>query len=59
MTDTEEIERIREILRTIDFDEYTRQGLDDEINELTINDIKDNMWSLYCFLSDIRHVLGS
>lgn len=59
MSDEERIKRITKILIESDFDTYTREELFKEIDNSSINEIKDCIWELYCFMSDVCEILNS
>lgn len=58
MTDKERIERITKMLNESGFDTYTQEELFKEIDNSTINEIKDYIWELYCFMSDVCETLN-
>lgn len=59
MSDEERIKRITKILIESSFDAYTRDELFKEIDNSSINEIKDYIWELYCFMSDVCEILNS
>lgn len=59
MSDEERIKRITTILIESGFDEYTQEELFKEIDNSSINEIKDYIWELYCFMSDVCEILNS
>lgn len=59
MSDEERIKRITKMLTESDFDAYTQEELFKEIDNSSINEIKDCIWELYCFMSDVREILNS
>lgn len=58
MTDTEKIERITECMRKLDLAEMTRDELIQEVRDLSIAEIEDLMWEMYCFISDVCDTLN-
>jgi hypothetical protein len=61
MTDTERIERITECIGELDlFDlpEMTRDELMQKVRNLSINDIDDFIWDMYCFVNDVCYTLN-
>lgn len=53
----EQIKRITKLLNDISLDTITRTEFEEEFPKQSINEIKDEMWQLYCFASDIRDTL--
>lgn len=53
MTDKERIERISELLKKLDLAELTYDEFDELFPEESINDIKEELWLMYCFASDV------
>ena len=58
MTDTEQIKRITDLLNDLNLDSMTREELESELMDCTFNDIKEEMWRLYCFASDVCDTLN-
>ena len=52
------IDKINEVLESLDFD-ITDQSLRDDVDRLTINDIKDNVVELYHILQNIHDIVLS
>ena len=59
MSDEERIKRITTILIEGNFDAYTQEELFKEIDNSSINEIKNRIWELYCFMSDVCEILNS
>jgi hypothetical protein len=58
MTNTERIELITECLGEIHLDEMTRYELMQKLRNLSINDIEDFIWDMYCVINDICYTLN-
>ena len=58
MTDTERIERITECLQKLALPEMTRDELMQKVRNLSINDVEDFIWDIYCFVEDICYTLN-
>lgn len=58
MTDEERIKRITKILIESGFDAYTQEELFKEIDNSSINEIKEYIWKLYCIMSDVCEILN-
>ena len=57
MTDKEKLDMIAEYIEEVDLADMTRTELEREIEGSSIEEIKDNMWQLYCLISDISLTL--
>jgi len=53
MTAEQQIARIVEIIKKYDFDDVTKNEFEEGFEFTTIAEIKENMWELYCFMSDV------
>lgn len=58
MTAEEQIERITKLLNDMSLDTITRTEFEEGFSEQSINEIKDEMWRLYCFASDVCDTLN-
>lgn len=58
MTAEEQIKRIAELMNELDLADITRAEFEEEILKQSINDIKDEMWRMYCFVSDVCYTLN-
>ena len=58
MTDKEKIERMTKILNEADFIEVTKDDFMDGFESCTIAELKESMWKLYCFMSDVCDTLN-
>jgi hypothetical protein len=58
MTDTERIERITECIGELHLPEMTRDELMQKVRGLSINDIEDFIWDMYCFVNDVCYTLN-
>ena len=58
MTDTERINRITECLKDLDLAEMTRDELIQEVRDLSIAEIEDLVWEMYCFIGDVCDTLN-
>lgn len=58
MTNEEQIKRIEELMNELDLADITRAEFEEEILKQSINDIKDEMWRMYCFVSDVCYTLN-
>ena len=58
MTAEEQIKRIEELMNELDLADMTRAEFEEEILKQSINDIKDEMWRMYCFVSDVCYTLN-
>ena len=58
MTDNERIERITECLQILDYPEMTRDELMQKVRNLSINDVEDFIWDMYCFVNDVCYTLN-
>ncbi len=59
MSDKEKLQRIEELVKdmSIDFSLSKQQLYKGMETECTIEEIKEDMWSMFCFISDVHHVL--
>ena len=53
MTNDKKIKRIGEFLNRLCLDDLTKDELFTKLDEMSINEIKDHMWELYCFVDDV------
>lgn len=53
MTDKEQIERISKLLNELSLDDITSTEFEETFPRQSINDIKDALWRMYCFASDV------
>lgn len=58
MTDTEKIKRIEELLNDLDLADMSRNELWRELKSLSFDEIEEEMWHWYCFISDISNVVN-
>lgn len=58
MTAEEQIKRITKLLNDMSLDTITRTEFEEEFPNQSINEIKDEMWRLYCFASDVCDTLN-
>lgn len=58
MTAEEQIKRIAELMNELDIADMTRAEFEEEILKQSINDIKDEMWRMYCFVNDVCYTLN-
>ena len=58
MTDVEKINRIGESLNYLCLSDLSKDELFTNLDKMSINDIKDHMWELYCFVSDICDIVN-
>lgn len=58
MTAEEKIKRITELLNALAIEDMCREVFDEEFMKQSINDIKEEMWILYCFASDVCNTLN-
>ena len=59
MTDTEKIKRITELVNDLALTDSTREDLESGMEtECTFQDLKEAMWRLYCFASDVCDTLN-
>lgn len=57
MTDKEKLDKIAEYIEEMDLADMTRAEIEREIEGSSIEEIKDNVWELYCLISDISFTL--
>ena len=57
MTDKEKLDRIEELIDEVDLADMTRTEIERKIEGLSIEEIKDEVWQLYCLISDISLTL--
>lgn len=53
MTPEQQIARITEIINENDFAEVTKAKFEEAFNDMSIREIKETIWELYRFMSDI------
>lgn len=58
MTAEEQIRRITGLLNDLDLSDMCREEYEVEFMEQSVNDIKDEMWRMYCFASDVCNTLN-
>lgn len=58
MTDAERIKRITKHLNDLNCDDYSKEELYEELENTSIADIKETVWTLFCFVGDISDVLN-
>lgn len=58
VTDTERIERITKCLQKLGYPEMTRDELMEKVRNLSINEIEDEIWDMYCFVNDVCNTLN-
>ena len=58
MTAEEQIQRITGLLNALDLADMCREEYEEEFMNQSVNDIKDEMWQLYCFASDVCNTLN-
>lgn len=58
MTDTEKIKRITKLLNDLSLDDISRDHLETELMNTSINEIIEFIWELYCFASDVCDTLN-
>ena len=58
MMDTERIERITEDVQKLRLPEMTRDELVQKVRDLSINEIEDEIWDMYCFFNDVCNTLN-
>lgn len=58
MTPEEQIKRITKLLNELSLDEITYEEFEEEFLKGSINDIKEEMWLLYCFANDVCYTLN-
>lgn len=56
-TKREKLDRIAELINEVDLADMTQAQLEHEVDGCSIGEIKDNMWQLYCLISDISFTL--
>lgn len=56
-TKREKLDRIAELINEVDLADMTQAQLEHEVDGCPIGEIKDNMWQLYCLISDISFTL--
>lgn len=56
-TKREKLDKIAEYIDEMDLADMTRAEIEREIEGSSIEEIKDNMWQLYCLISDISFTL--
>ena len=58
MTDTERIKLITKCLHKLHLPEMTRDELMQKVRNLSINDVEDFIWDMYCFVNDVCNTLN-
>lgn len=58
MTKEEQVEQISILLNKLDLDEITPAEYDEMFPEQSINDLKDELWRMYCFAWDVCDILN-
>ena len=53
MTTEQQIARITKIIKENDFAEVTEAEFKEAFEHMTIAEIKESIWKLYCFMSDV------
>lgn len=53
MTTKEQIERITKLLNELNLDDITSAEFDEMFPKQSINDLKDELWRMYCFAEDV------
>lgn len=53
MTNEEKINRIGELLNRLCLADLTEDELFTKLDNMSINEIKDHVWELYCFVEDV------
>ena len=58
MTAEQQIARITEIIKKHHINDVSKDEFYSEIEEQRLVDIKDEMWELYCFISDVVNIIN-
>ena len=58
MTAEKKIQRITELLKDWDLSELSQEEYEVEFMEQSINDLKDEMWRMFCFMNDVYDTLN-
>ena len=58
MTAEEQIRRITGLLNDLDLVDMCREQYEEEFMDQSVNDIKDELWEMYCFASDVCNTLN-
>ena len=58
MTDRKQIEKITKLLNELDLADLTLQEFNDGFTKLTIDELRDESWRLYCFANDVCDTLN-
>lgn len=58
MTAEERIKRITGLLNDLDLDAMCYEEYETEFMKQSVNNLKDEMWRLYCFASDVCDTLN-
>lgn len=58
MTDTERIKRITKHLNDLSCDDLSKEELYEDLENASIAEIKETMWTLICFVGDVSDVLN-
>lgn len=57
MTAEKKIQRITELLKDWDLS-ISHKEFEAEFMDQSVNDLKDEMWRMYCFISDVNDTLN-
>lgn len=58
MTAEKKIQRISELLNDMALADMRREEYEAEFMKQSVNDLKDEMWRMYCFASDVCNTLN-
>lgn len=58
MTAEEKMQRITVLLNELDLVDMSREEYEAEFMKQSVNDLKDEMWIMYCFASDVCNTLN-
>ena len=58
MTNDEKINWIGKSLNDLCLSDLSKDELFTNLDKMSINDIKDHMWELYCFVSDVCDIVN-
>lgn len=58
MTAEEQIKRITGLLNDLCLDDLCYEEYEKEFMKATINDLKDELWIMYCFANDVCDTLN-
>ena len=59
MTAEEKIKKITELFTNLNLDDMCYEEYEAAFVEQSVNDLKDEMWRLYCFASNVGYTLIS